>query len=148
MENKLRNYIRKIIAEQFNPNNFLGYHSSKKNLKDGLYQGASLSPRTYADVIRNAYMDIISDSDENMENNDISAMSDLFDEKGYGFTFVSTQPIEASAFQSDKYKYGNYLYEVYGDGNEILLDDPNELNATIIVSKTPLYLKKISIDQY
>ena len=89
-------------------------------------------------------MEIISDNDKNLENNDIDKMNKVFDKYKYGFTFVSDHPIEGSSFQPEKYKYGNHLYEVYGNGNEILLDDPNEIGATIVVSKTPLYFKQLS----
>ena len=122
----------------------LGYHSSRRKLNDGLYYGVLLDEETYPDLIRSIYMDIISDYDENLENEDISAMNEVFNNHGYKFTFVSKSPIEASSFQATKYKYGEHLYEIYGDGNEILLDDPNEINATIVVSKTPLYFKSIS----
>lgn len=133
----------KKINENFNNKVFLGYHSSKKNLKEGYYKGELLDTSNYYDVIRNAYIDIISDYDENLENDDIEQMNDVFGEMGYGFTYVSEYPIEASSYQSSKYKYGDYLYKIYGDGNEILLDDANELQATIVVSKNPLYFEKI-----
>jgi hypothetical protein len=146
-------YIRKMINKVNNFNNFinenvdnkilLGYHSSKGNMKDGFYKASVLDTDHYYDLIRSAYMEIISDYDENLENDDIDKMNDAFVEKGYGFTFVSDKPIEASSFQYDKYKYGNHLYKVFGDGSEILLDDPNEIGATIVVSKKPLYFKQV-----
>lgn len=148
MNNEMRQQIDKIIKlnEVFDQKNFLGYHSSKRNLTDGYYKGETLNVNIYDDLIRNIYIDIISDYDENLENNDVEAMNKVFHEAGLGFTFVSRQPIEASSFQREKYKYGDYLYEVYGNGDEILVDDPNEINAEIVISKTPLYFKKISED--
>lgn len=127
--------------------NFLGYHSSKRNLTDGYYKGATLDLETYDDLIRSIYMEVISDYDENLENDDYEAMNNVFHSAGYGFTFVSREPIEASSFQHDKYKYGDYLYGIYGDGNEMVVDDPNEINAEIVISKNPLYFKKISDDK-
>lgn len=148
MKNEMREHIDKIIRlnEMFDRKNFLGYHSSRRNLMDGYYKGETLDTNTYDDLIRSIYIDIISDYDENLENNDVEAMNDVFREAGLGFTFVSRQPIEASSFQYQKYKYGDYLYEVYGDGNEIIVDDPNEINAEIVITKNPLYFKKISED--
>ena len=142
----MRQQIDKIIKlnEMFDQKNLLGYHSSKRNLTDGYYKGDTLNINTYDDLIREIYMNIISDYDKNLENNDVEAMNNVFHEAGFGFTFVSRQPIEASSFQREKYKYGDYLYEVYGNGNETIVDDPNEINAEIVISKNPLYFKKIS----
>lgn len=122
---------------------FLGYHSSKRDVPDGYYKGKVLDPSHYEDVIKYVYTEVISDWDENIENDDVDAMNEVFEQHGYGFTYVSRTPIEASQFQYEKYKYGNHLYKVYGDGDEILLDDYNEINADIVVSKTPLYFEKI-----
>jgi len=143
---QLRKLIQKTIKEHLNENTqgktFLGYHSSKKNLSDGFYKSSTLDVTDYSDLIRSAYMDIISDNDKNIENDDFEKMNKVFNKKGYGFTFVSEKPIEATSYQYNKYKYGDYLYKVFGDGNEILLDDVNELGATIVVSKKPLYFKQ------
>lgn len=133
----------KKINENFNNKVFLGYHSSIHNLKDGYYKGEVLDLSSYGEVIRSIYLEIISDYDENLENDDIEKMNDVFNENGFGFTFVSEEPINSSLYQLSKYKYGDYLYKVYGDGNEILLDDANELYATIVVSKNPLYFKQV-----
>ena len=122
---------------------FLGYHSSRRDMVNGYYKSTVLDVSDYSDVIRNAYMEIISDNDEYLENDDVEAMNNVFKKHGYRFTFVSNEPIKASAFQSSEYKNGDYLYRVYGDGNEILLDDVNEIRATIVVSKKPLYFEKI-----
>ena len=111
----------------------------------GYYKSDVLDLSDYSDVIRNAYMEIISDNDKYLENDDIKSMNNIFKKKGYGFTFVSNEPIKATSFQSTEYKYGDYLYKVYGDGNEILLDDINEIGSTIVVSKKPLYFEKIWI---
>jgi len=134
-EQQLENIIKK--------NTFLGYHSSKNNLKDGFYKSKVLDPERYSDVIKNAYMEIISDYDVNLENDDIDEMNNIFQENDYGFTFVSDKPIMGTNYQSSEYKYGDYLYKVYGDGNEILLDDVNEIGATIVVSKNQLYFEKV-----
>lgn len=137
----------KIIITEEQYNNiidnltFLGYHSSKRELKSGFYKGSVLN-ENYDDIIRYAYMEIISDYDENLENDNFDGMRKTFDDLGYGFTFVSKTPIKASSWQSDEYKYGNNLYKVYGHGDEHILDDPNEINAEIIVSKNPLYFEK------
>lgn len=131
----------KTIIES-NDKVFLGYHSSKRDVPDGYYKGKVLDPNHYSDVIREIYVEIISDWDENIENDDIDAMNEVFEQHDFGFTYVSRNPIDASSFQSEKYKYGNYLYKVYGDGDEILLDDYNEIHADIVVSKKPLYFEK------
>jgi len=141
MIDKVKNF-KHSINESMDNKIFLGYHSSKQNLKDGFYKADVLNVSHYSDLIRNSYMDIISDYDENLENNDFGGMNNVFRKKGYGFTFVSNKPIEASSYQYNEYKYGDYLYKVFGDGNEILLDDPNEIGATIVVSKKPLYFKQ------
>lgn len=122
---------------------FLGYHSSRKNIQSGYYKGPLLDEQEYEELIRNIYVDQISDNDEKVENDDITGMNRVFKSKGWGFTFVSKHPIEASAFQYTKYKYGDNLYKVYGTGDETLVDDPNELNAEIVISSDPLYFEKI-----
>lgn len=142
-ESELKKVVRKIVEDIQGNKVLLGYHSSKRNLKEGYYKGSILD-LSYDDVIRNAYMEIISDYDENLENNYVNEMNNVFEEYGYGFTYVSQKPIEASPYQASKYKYGDYLYEVYGNGSEILIDDVNEINATIVVSKDPLYFKPIN----
>jgi len=143
---KLIEILKTTINERLNENTsnktFLGYHSSKRNMSDGFYKSSVLNVSDYSDVIRNSYMEIISDNDKNIQNDDFEKMNKVFNKKGYGFTFVSEEPIEASAYQYNKYKYGDYLYKVFGDGNEILLDDVNEIGATIVVSKKPLYFKQ------
>lgn len=136
--------LSKLAEETLLKNkNFLGYHSSKNDMKNGLYKADVLDADDYSEVIRQAYMDIISDYDENLENEDYEGMNKVFEDGDYGFTYVSKEPIKASSFQSSKYKYGDYLYKVYGDGSEIVLDDHNELNAEIVVSKKPLYFEKV-----
>ncbi len=134
--------FKQFVNENTENKTFLGYHSSKRDMKDGLYKAPVLNVSDYSDLIRSAYVDIISDYDENLENDDFEEMNNVFNKNGYGFTFVSNEPIEASSYQYDNYKYGDYLYKVFGDGNEILLDDPNEISATIVVSKKPLYFKQ------
>ena len=116
---------------------FLGYHSSKSNI-EGLNKGDILDVDDYKDIIRNAYLELIAEQDISIEK-----MNLYFKKNKYGFTFVSDTILNAPSFQYSKYKYGDYLYEAYGDGSEHLLDDVNELNATIVVSKSPLYFKKI-----
>jgi len=133
----------KYLYENEDNKTFLGYHSSRNDMSNGYYKGDILDSSDYSDVIRNSYMDIISDYDENIENDDIDGMNEVFETEGFGFTFVSNKPIKASSFQSSEYKYGDYLYKVYGDGSEILLDDVNELGATIVVSRKELYFEKI-----
>lgn len=144
---ELKILVKQIKKEYINENIdnkiFLGYHSSMQKMTDGFYKADVLDISKYEDVIRNAYMDIISDYDDNLENDDIDAMNDIFESRGFGFTFVSDKPIKASAYQTSEYKYGDYLYKVYGYGDEILLDDPNELDATIVVSKKPLFFERI-----
>ncbi len=136
--------LSKLAEETLVKNkNFLGYHASKHDMKSGFYKGDVLDTDDYSEIVRQAYMDIISDYDKNLENDDYEAMNKVFKTKKYGFTYVSTKPIEASSFQSSKYKYGDHLYKVYGDGSEIILDDYNEINAEIVVSKKPLYFEKV-----
>lgn len=142
MIDKVKNF-KQFVNENIENKTFLGYHSSRRDMVNGYYKATVLNVLDYSDVIRNAYMDIISDYDEYLENDDIEAMNDIFKKNGYGFTFVSDEPIKGSAYQSSDYKYGDYLYKVYGDGNEILLNDVNEISATIVVSKKPLYFEKI-----
>lgn len=122
---------------------FLGYHSSRKNVQSGYYKGPLLDEREYGELIRSIYADQIG-YDENVENDDIAGMNQIFKSKGWGFTFISKHPIEASVFQYTKYKYGDNLYKVYGTGYETLVDDPNELNAEIVISSEPLYFEKIN----
>ena len=142
---KLKKFIKEIILENIQNKNFLGYHSSKKNMANGYYKSNVLNLSDYSDVIRNAYMEIISDYDEYLEDDDVESMNKVFEKNGYGFKFVSNQPIKGTLYQSSEYNYGDYLYKVFGDGNEILLDDVNELNANIVVSKNPLYFEKIKV---
>lgn len=136
----------KIIITEEQYNNiidnltFLGYHSSKRELKSGFYKGSVLN-ENYDDIIRYAYMEIISDYDENLENDNFDGMRKTFDDLGYGFTFVSKYPINSSSYQYDKYKYGSYLYKIFGHGDEFILDDPNEIDTEIIISKKPLYFE-------
>lgn len=124
-------------------NNFLGYHSSNSSALDGLQKSDILDEDRYSELIRDIYIQIISDSDQAAQESDIDAMNEYFEEKGYGFTFVSDEPIKASSYQYTEYKYGDYLYKVYGTGKEIVLDDPNEIGAEIIISKAPLFFKKV-----
>ena len=142
MIDKVKNF-KQFVNENVENKTFLWYHSSRRDMVTGYYKSTVLDVSDYSDVIRNAYLEIISDNDEYLENDDVEAMNNIFKKNGYGFTFVSDEPIKGSAYQSSKYKYGDYLYKVYGDGNEILLDDVNEIGATIVVSKKPLYFEKI-----
>jgi hypothetical protein len=119
-------------------NNFLGYHSSRKNIPNGLSKGEPLS-EIYEELIRTFFIEYI---DDNQEYN-IDEMIEVFNENGFGFTFVSKYPIESSVRQNTKYKYGNNLYKVYGNGREYLLDDINEIDATLVVSKNPLYFERV-----
>lgn len=140
---KTENTLHRFVNENIDNKTFVGYHSSRNDMENGYYNSSVLNPSDYDDVIRNVYLEIISDYDENLENNDIEGMNDVFDKYNYGFTFVSDEPIKGTPYQSSEYKYGDYLYKVYGDGNEILLDDVNEIGSTIVVSKKPLYFEKI-----
>jgi hypothetical protein len=135
--------FKQFVNENVNDKTFLGYHSSRNNMKNGYYKSGVLNISDYSDIIRSVYMDIISDYDEYLENDDTEGMNNVFEKNGYGFTFVSDKPIKASSFQSSEYKYGDYLYKVYGDSNEILLDDVNENGATIVISKKPLYFFQV-----
>ena len=135
------NYLK--CFEEFENKAFLGYHSSRMDFNDGYYKGNVLDVNQYSDLIRNIYIEIISDYDKNIEKNNILGMNKRFQKDGYKFTFVSKSPIDASNFQHTKYKYGNYLYKVYGDDSEILFDDPNEINATIVITKKPLFFEKV-----
>lgn len=126
--------------------NFYGYHSSRNEFKDGYYKGDVDSQ--YREAVIETYQNYVSDYDDNLENDDIEQMVDILNDMGFSFTFVSTSPIMASQFQAGKYKYGDYLYKVYGNGNEFVLDDYNEINAEIIVSREPLYFEQIeNIDE-
>jgi hypothetical protein len=135
-----------FINENFDNKIFLGYHSSDKDIVSGYYKSTILNRQKYSNLIRDVYMEIISDYDENLENDDIDGMNNKFEELGYGFTFVSNNVITSSAYQTSKYKYGDFLYKVYGNGNEAILDDVNEIGANIVVSKKPLYFEKIDED--
>lgn len=136
--------FKKFLNENTKKYNvFLGYHSSHRNMIDDIHKNEILDINRYSDVIRNAYLEIISDYDDNLENDDIEAMNNIFNERGFTFTFVSKEPIVASSYQTSKYKYGDYLYKVYGDGSEILLDDINEIGADIVVTQQSLYFEKV-----
>lgn len=138
--------IKNIIKEEFNNivnengthNIFLGYHSSD-GVMEKYEQPELLDEKQYDDVIRNIYNELFNNPDDI----DISDMNEKFEELGFGFLFVSTEPIKASPYQASKYKYGDYLYEIYGTGKEHVFDDPNELNAEIIMTKEPLHFKNI-----
>jgi hypothetical protein len=142
-ESQFKKVIKTTLNESTKEKIYLGYHSSKNDLADGYYKGDSLNSSTYSDVIRNIYMEIISDYDKNLENDDFDKMNKVFARKKLGFTFVSDEPIKASYYQSSEYKYGDYLYKVYGDGSEMLFDDVNEIGDTIVVTKKPLYFEKV-----
>lgn len=116
------------------PDHFLGYHSSKHKIKE-ISKGETLDSSIYSDLIRNTYID-----HGGVYTEDVDEMAEWFENEGYSFTFVSNDIIEGSAFQSSAYKYGDYLYKVYGNGwpHDIEINDPNELGATIIMSKKPL----------
>jgi len=116
------------------PKNFLGYHSSQYEINE-TSKGDILDSSTYSNLIRSAYIDF-----GGPYTKDIEEMADWFESEGYGFTFVSKDIIKGTAFQASKYKYGEYLYKVYGNGwpDDIEINDPNELDATIIMSKKPL----------
>jgi hypothetical protein len=100
--------IMGVIIENVDNKNFLGYHSSRNDMSNGYYKGDILDSSDYSDVIRNAYMDIISDYDENLEDENIDGMNEVFESEGFGFTFVSDEPLMSSSFQSSKYKYVDY----------------------------------------
>lgn len=118
-----------------------GFHATKHDMKNGFYKGNI--DTIYPEAIRETYQNIISEYDVNLENDDIDKMGKILEKKGYGFTFVSREPIKSSSFQSGQYKYGEYLYKVYGKGDELILDDYNEINAEIVVTKHPLYFEKV-----
>jgi len=119
------------------PEHFLGYHSSKYEI-DEISKGEILDSSVYQELIRTTYIDYGGPYLEDVED-----MADWFESEGYSFTFVSSDIIEGSAFQASKYKYGDYLYKVYGNGwpHDIKINDPNEIGATIIMSKKPLIFK-------
>ena len=121
---------------------FLGYHSTNSDL-DGLTPGEVLSPDDYEDVLWRTYTEYFYDTGELVENRDIDGIAEWFEENGYSFTYVSSEPIMGSAYQASKYKYGENLFKVFGDGKELLMDDYNELNATIILSKNPLFFERV-----
>ncbi len=148
MYNNIRESIDKfksvsLALTENSHSHFLGYHSSRKEYADGLHKGNVLDLNTYEDIIPRLYSELITDWDKNIETNNVRAMNNVFLKRKLSFTFVSSKPIEASSFQYLKYKYGNFLYEVYGDGTETVLDDPNEINAEIVVSKNPLFFKQV-----
>jgi len=134
--------FNKNITEDNEKKQFLGYHSSRIDLKDGWYKGDLLDENIYEDLIRDIYGEFF-DYDQNVEDNNTKKMNAKFKKNKYGFTFITKYPIESTPYQTTKYKYGDYLYKVYGHGNEILIDDQNELNAEIVVSSKPLYFEKI-----
>jgi hypothetical protein len=142
MDNNVKNF-KEFINENSNNSMFLGYHSSINFMTSGHYEASVLDTDLYPELIRHAYLGIISDYDEYLENDDIESMNNAFEERGLGFTFVSKYIIMGSPYQSSEYKYGDYLYKVYGDGSEILLDDINELEADIIVTDKPLYFEMV-----
>lgn len=122
---------------------FLGYHSSSSPRLEGLQKGDVLDEDRYEELIREIFITYFQESDISVEQ-----MNEYFEDKGYGFTFVSDKPIRASSFQHTEYKYGDYLYKVYGTGKEMVADDPNEVNAEIIISKAPLLFKKVKGNVY
>ena len=141
MSKEIREMIDKVRNFNRNKMVFLGYHSSMRNMESGFHKGDILDIENYSDVIRYAYSTFISDFDKYIENDDIEHMNKVFKKGGYGFTFVSKEPLKGY-YSIPNYKYGNYLYKVFGSGSEFLLDDINELYATIVISKKPLYFEK------
>jgi hypothetical protein len=144
MNRIIKTMLREALLIEDTRNNmvFLGYHSSDYDLS-GFEQGEVLDVDTYADVLRNTYLELISDGDEIITSGDPQKIADAFEDMGYTFTYVSSEPIMASPFQSCKYKYGDYLFKVYGDGSELKTDDYNEINAEIILTKKPLYFELV-----
>lgn len=123
---------------------FLGYHSTHNELEDGYYRGSSLYGAD-PEIIREIYMYLISDYDKNIRNDDIEAMVRKLSRAKYYFTFISREPIKGY-YSTPKYKYGDYLYKVYGDRSEHLFDDYNEIYAEIVATKKPLYLEMVTED--
>lgn len=151
----MRNIIKQLLHEGLKPFinegdknelKFLGYHSSNYDLS-GFQQSEVLDPETYGDIIRTAYLEIISDYDEILENDDTEAMVASFEDRGLGFTYVSQEPIKGTAYQYQKYKYGDYLFKVYGNGGEYIIDDYNELSAEIIITNKALYFELIDVTE-
>ena len=128
---KFINGVRRLMESE-GGDVFLGYHSSDYDLS-GMEKGEVLDSDMYPELLRSAWIDFAEERDADPEE-----MAEWFEDKGYGFTFVSDDPIEASPYQTSKYKYGDYLFKVYGTGKELLMDDPNEIGATIVLSKDPL----------
>lgn len=125
----MKKLIRKILKES-GDYEFLGYHSTNSkfnNLDEGSYIDAN-----YNDYVRETYYNLYS-YDELLENSDYDSMADKLNEDGHTMLFVSDYVIESPNDYRSKYKYGDFLYKVYGKyGDYTIVDDPNEINASII----------------
>jgi hypothetical protein len=126
---------------------FMGYHSSRHRI-EGFKEGADLDIDQYEELGRNIWNEYLGDIGSDIDWDDDDDVIRAFDSMNerYHFLFVSRNPIEASSFQTSKYKYGDNLYKVYAKkGSYLLADDPNELEAEIIIQKRgiPLYFEKV-----
>jgi len=150
--------MRYIVKENINLDtlDFLGYHSSKQKNLEG-FTATYYFHDDHIQRIREIYYHSISYNSEyyrsdfpsnewDSEDDIIDFMNEAINEEGYRVTYVSTEPIKASNFQAGKYKYGDYLYKVYGKPNTYhIIYDPVEINAEIIIYKEehPLYFKPL-----
>ena len=131
---------------------FLGYHVSMNIIKNGYSKGVTLDEYDYFMVIQDAYIKIygndldvdIDELDDDEKEEIIVTMNDKLNSDDYGFTFVSEYPIERRDNQTSLFRYGNYVYMVYGDGSELIIQDEITEGANIIVSKKPLYFKNVT----
>lgn len=135
--------LRKHLLENKDNLDFLGYHSSKRNIQG--YSFMEYNDHDYQRV-REVFLNSVASSHEALETGEVEDMINVIEEKGIGVTFISDKPIEGSNFQAEKYKYGNNLYKVYGDeSNVVMLPDTHELSATMVIynKENKLYFEKI-----
>lgn len=134
-------------------NTLMGYHSTNLILDNGLKAPEILDTDQYPElaweVFYNSVPTAYPDFNEILDTRDTDRMYEAFEELGIKVLFTSDQPIEATAYQGNqKWKYGKYLYRIYGTGQETILDDPNgEIGAQVIVTKKALRWERVPDDE-
>jgi hypothetical protein len=128
---------------------FLGYHITRNNNLDGLNKGLILEENEHCDLIKYLYFKIFENELNDDDSNKLNPydLNEEFEEYGYHFTNVSNKYILDFKTNKSKYLCGKFIYLVYGNGSELILNNPEENSCKIIVSKNNLLFKKIKIQK-